>query len=103
VSIPTDTVHVQIANTTLHVPVLHDPKTTQALAARVHERILAIERQSNRIDTQAFAIQAALSFAHELEDLTEANRNDVRELMLSLDKIAETLRRLLDAISEASD
>ena len=66
---------VRIAEKTITVPIYHDRRTTLRLAKRLDERIQEIEKASERIDTQAFALEAALSFAAELA-AAEQERED---------------------------
>lgn len=91
-----DTIQVKIANVTVRVPVYLDEKTTRALAEQVSDHIKEIEGTASRIDTQAFALQAAHEFAAELHALKREQERDTRDLVVTLDAIATRLKELTD-------
>ncbi len=88
------TIQRKVAGVTLPVPIYQDEKTTSELIEMVNERVRDIEAQSTRIDTHAFALLAALSFAADLHETRQQREREGRELLKALRKIAESLRRL---------
>jgi cell division protein ZapA (FtsZ GTPase activity inhibitor) len=89
-------VEVTIAGSRIHVPIFGDEAVTKALAERVSQEVTAIEKSSERIDTQAFALQAAMAFAAESRRL-EANHNkEVAQLQVALDQLSAKLAELLE-------
>lgn len=89
-------IQVTVAGVKLSVPVLADPETTLRAAREVTRRIRLIERESARIDTQAFALQAAISLAEDLEARDQVQESDDAEMVLALEKLTEALRSLLE-------
>ena len=86
---------VRIAGKSITVPVYRDRRTTLRLVKLLDERIKEIEKASDRIDTQAFALQAALSFVAELADAEEAHEAETTETFNDLDRISKTLDELV--------
>ncbi len=86
---------VRIAGKSITVPVYRDRRTTLRLVKLLDERIKEIEKASDRIDTQAFALQAALSFAAELADAEEAHGAETTETFNDLDRISKTLDEMV--------
>ena len=93
-------IQARVGGTLLQVPIVDSPETTQGIIEAVNERLAEIERQSDRIDSQRFALQAAVSFASELAELKLNAEADQRELLHVLDKIASVLR---DAVARANE
>ena len=90
-----DSVEVTIAGSRIRVPIYRDEATTKALAQRVSQEISVIEKSSDRIDTQAFALQAAMRFAAETKDLEASHKKDVAQLQVALDELSSKLAELL--------
>jgi cell division protein ZapA (FtsZ GTPase activity inhibitor) len=88
-------VKVKLAGKTIEVPVYGDSQLTQKLAARVNQRIKEIEERSDRIDTQAFALEAALAFAAELEEIRKESEADRKAMHVELDRISKTVDKLI--------
>ena len=87
---------VIIAGRKLDAPVYEDKETTSRIVKRVNKRLKEIEKGSKRIDTQAFALLSAVSFAAELE-LSEAGRkDDVKEVLVALDRLSTALKELVE-------
>ena len=86
---------VRIAGKSITVPVYHDRRTTLRLVKLLDDRIKEIEKASDRIDTQAFALQAALSFAAELAEVEEAREQETTEMFNDLDRLSKTLDELV--------
>jgi cell division protein ZapA (FtsZ GTPase activity inhibitor) len=87
-------VKVKLAGKTIEVPVYGDSQLTQRLAARVNARIKEIEERAGRIDTQAFALEAALAFAAELQQLQNESEADRKTIYAELDRISKTVDKL---------
>jgi len=90
------TLRTKIGNVTLNLPIYRDKQTTQALAESVSEVVAEIEASADRIDTQAFALRAAYTFAYRLKELEEQNDADLRELLKALDGTASALQRIVE-------
>ena len=86
---------VRIAGKTITVPVYRDRRTTLRLAKRLDERIQEIEKASSRIDTQAFALEAAISFAAELADAEQEREEETTQVFNDLDSLSKTLDQLV--------
>lgn len=89
------TIRTRIAGTVLDLPLVEDEAYTAQIADKVTERFREIEAASPRIDTQAFALQAAFSFAAELERLTADREEETRELVHALARLAGRLEALI--------
>ncbi len=99
----TEWVEVALGRMPLKVPVIGDKATTLRVADRVNARLAEIEKQSDRVDSHAFALLAAMTFAAEIEELErqvaqEARRAEEecaaygRELLTELDALSSALR-----------
>jgi len=88
-------IQVQLGKAKILVPVCEDEETTRAIAERVTARLKQIEEESDRIDTHAFALQTAFSFATEVHALRGDSEQDTREITLALDKIATRLKEIV--------
>ena len=89
-------VEVKIGGKTIQVDVYQDKETTLRLAALVNKRIKQIEGQNDRIDTQAFALEAALSFAAQGEAAETGRKEDSKEMMIELERLSGALRAIED-------
>lgn len=95
-----DSMEVTVGGVKLVVPVFQDTITTNGIIQRVNDRLAKIEAGAARIDTQAFALQTAVSFAMELADLESKAEWDNRELLNALNAILKTLHKTIDAADE---
>jgi cell division protein ZapA (FtsZ GTPase activity inhibitor) len=87
---------VTIARATVQVPVVDDEETTLALVERVNDRIAEMEAHAARIDSTAFALQAAFAFAAELHRTQRDHTAADRELTLALERIIASLKEIVD-------
>ena len=87
-------VDIKIGGRTFNVPILKDEDTTYYVAKLVQERFNEIEKRSKRIDTQAFAIEAAMSFAFAQLDAEEALDANTSDLMKALGNLSQDLESL---------
>jgi cell division protein ZapA (FtsZ GTPase activity inhibitor) len=85
-------VRLKIGGKAVDAPVFEDVHTTRELAKKVTERLAEIEKASNRIDTQAFALIAAMSFAQEAEAMAKAQEAETEEMLRRLDDLSKRLR-----------
>jgi len=85
----------QVAGVTLQVPIYTDEATTNALIQQVNDRIEEIASTADRIDTQAFALLAALSFAADLHNQQTQHEQQQSNQLRALKKLTESLRSLL--------
>lgn len=88
------TLKKKVAGLTLNVPIYVDEATTDELVRKVTERIKQIEQESERVDTQAYAVLAALAFAAELRAEQDLREQHEADLLRSLRKVTEALRSL---------
>ena len=89
-------IEVVVGRVPLNVPIVIDKKTTLEIADEVNARLERIEDESGRIDTRAFALLAAISFAAELEQVQRERKDETREILLKLDEICDALEAALD-------
>ena len=89
------TIRTRIAGTVVELPLVRDEAYTAQIADKVTERFREIEAASSRINTQAFALQAAFSFAAELEHLNTEREEEIRELVHALANLAGRLEDLI--------
>ncbi len=96
------TMQVKVGGVTLTVPVCGDEETTEAIVARVEARLSEIEEKSTRIDSQAFALAAAMSFASDLHKATTARESDTEQFSDALEGLTEALEALLEDFQHSS-
>lgn len=95
-----ETVVVSLGNMNLRVPIYGSRSETIKLADRVNERLRAIEDRSERIDTQAFALEAALFFAAEAEQLRRAIEKAHEETETEIQEMTKAVSALNSALEE---
>ncbi len=86
---------VKLGGKTVEVPLYRDSRATLKLAERLNERLKAIEAQSGRIDTQAFALEAAFTFAAEAQRLGDDADADRVTTLKELERLSKTIDRLV--------
>ena len=86
---------VKVGGKTLEVPVFKDARTTLKLAEALNERMKFIEAASGRIDTQAFALEAALAFAAQAQALAESADADRVETFKELERLSRAVDKLV--------
>ena len=86
-----------VAGVTLDLPVYKDPETTEKIAQQVTARIKEIEEVSQRIDTQAFALTAAVMFAAEVAQQKEECDHDAADVVKALSAILARLEDIVEA------
>lgn len=91
-----DFVQARVAKVNLRLPLYRDKQTTLAIAEEVSARVAQMEEQAGRIDSQAFALQAAFAYAAELHAEKDERDADTRDLLKVLDRIAGQLKLLLE-------
>ena len=91
---------VKLGGKTVQVPVYRDEKTTLLLVNDVNERLREIEEGSARVDTQAFALQAAYLFAADLARERAAFSEDDEEVIKSLTRVQLALNGLLGVLAK---
>ena len=91
-----DKLRVRIGTLPVVLPVHIDRETTGKIAQQVEDRILRIEEESDTVDTQRFAVQAAYEFAAELHDLEQETRADTNALIKALESVAAQLKQLAE-------
>ena len=96
-------IEVKLAGVRLNIQPYGDPETTRRAAQEVTRLVREIEARSNRIDTQAFALEAALAFAAELDLKDQAQVKETKELLVAFDRLTEMLRTILDEFPPADE
>lgn len=89
------TLKVRLGATTIETPVVRDESTTAHIVETVNEKLREIEQGSARVDTQAFALQAAFAFAAELFQLREAVSRQEAQLLTALDQVHRALQEIV--------
>lgn len=89
-------VQARVAKVNLRLPVYRDEATTLSIADEVTAKVAALEAEAGRIDSQAFALQAAYAFAVALRQEKAGREEDNKELLKALDRIAGQLRNMLE-------
>ena len=88
---------ISIAGVTLTVPIHKNKQHTQRVVADIEKRLKDIQDRSRRIDTQAFALQAAYELAVELDRTTQSRRETAEQILDTLQDILQTLDELIAA------
>lgn len=96
-------IEVTLAGVRLNIRPYGDPETTRRAAQEVTRLLREIEARSNRIDTQAFALEAALALAAELELKDQDQVRETKELLVAFDRLTESLRKILDEFPPAEE
>lgn len=91
-------VQVTINKSTVEVPLVESVDVTEAIAARVTQMLLEIEGEGGRINTHAFALRAAHTFAAELRMCQEERARETMEVAKTLDRLASQLEELTSAL-----
>ena len=91
-----DAIEVKLGRVQAKVPIYKTEEDTLRLVDLINERLLEIEAQSDRIDTQAFALKAAYAFAVEAAKSDDEREQDTHEFFAAVHAIAEGLQELLD-------
>ena len=89
-------VEVRIANIPLKVRPYQSPEKTKAIAEQITEQVRAIEKTSGKIDTQAFALQAAYELAVELDIQRQRSAAETQELLRAVSMMADRLEALIN-------
>ena len=92
------TVNARIAGIQLDVPLYTDEERTRQIIQIVADKLQEIESASTRIDTQVFALLAAIAFAAQLDDQLQHAERDQRELVKALHGVLESIRKLINQL-----
>lgn len=90
---------VQVGRMTLEVSEQVDADTARNAAVNVEARLNAIEARATHIDTQRFALQAALELAIALEDAKQDNADDTKATLKALHGLQDQIARVLDLVT----
>lgn len=85
---------VKLGGKQVEVEVYKDTRHTLRLAESVSARLKAIESASGRIDTQAFALEAAFASAAEAQHLIDNAEADRAEMIKELDRLSRAVDKL---------
>ncbi|MCC6487668.1 MAG: cell division protein ZapA [Candidatus Hydrogenedentes bacterium] len=95
-------IQVKLGGKTVQVPVFQDEKTTLQIVASVNARLRDIEESSTRVDTQAYALQAAYLFAVDSIRAGQAADEGDAELLKNLVRIQVALKGILGDLAKPS-
>ena len=93
------TSRVDINGVKLDVPTYLDQETTQAIAQEVTDALRTVEANSERIDTQRFALEVCMKFATDLARERKRTTSTEDELGLQLASVntsVESMIKLLE-------
>jgi len=90
-----DRMQAEVAGKTIEVPVYGDRERTLDLVRRVTARFKAIESESDRIDTQAFALRTALSFAADLANAEAEHQAEQEDVFRRLEELGKRVDALV--------
>jgi len=104
-------IEVTVGRVPLKVPAVIDVATTLRVAEEVNARLKEVEGRGGRIDTYAFSLLTAMSFAAELEktrrtlaaerkENAREREQETRDLLAVLTTIREGLRAILEKAQE---
>jgi len=96
----------------LRIPVYIDAATTQAIVDDVNAMLKQIEQESARVDTQRFALLAAVHFATEVRRVQQdaeveiktkdsATGAEIAEVLAELSRLVDAVRETLEEAEEA--
>ena len=88
-------VNIRIGGRQFTVPVFDDVDNTFHLAKQLQERLTVIEDKAERVDTQAFAIEAAMQILHELQTSEDERNADTTDMMAELKRFSTRLDDLV--------
>jgi len=92
-----DFIRVAIGGIHMEVPLYGTPEHTRELAASVDEMLAAVEAESARIDSQQFALKAALAFAAQAADARAEVQQQTQALIRALSGFADRIEALAKA------
>lgn len=88
-------VNIRIGGRQFNVPVFDDVDNTFHLAKQLQARLTAVEEAADRVDTQAFAIEAAMRILHDLQQSEGDHEADTTEMMTELKRLSTRLDELV--------
>ncbi len=97
------TMQVKVGRRLLDVPICEDEETTRKIAKEIDDRIDAIEARSDRVDSIAYALTAAVELAIELHKARTDHERENKELFMALEKTEETIRRIAEKAEGAQN
>ena len=95
-------ISIQIAGVTLRVRPYQSRERTLKLAEAINARISQIEEESERIDSQRFALEACYGLAVDLAQATDATEELEAELIKALEEISTDLRGVVEDTRDIS-
>lgn len=90
-----ETIQVRLGGVSLTVPLYQNEEDTQRLAKEINDRLKEIESKATRVDSQAFALRLAYSYALEIELLKKKVRVDQREIEKALDELLNRFKAIV--------
>lgn len=90
-----DKMKVTLGGKAIEISVYRDQATTRRLVKEVNKRLAEVEKKSSRIDTQAFALEVAISLAGDLEESQKSLDEESKVLFKELDTISGTIDTLV--------
>jgi len=99
-------VDVTLGGLTLRVAPCATDEETAAAVERVNARLRELEAASSKVNTQAFALQAAYDFARQLAELrAQVNTEEVRtaEALAEVAREVEAFRARIEAATQTDE
>lgn len=90
------TVTAILGGAKIEIPIANDKESTLKAVERVNRHLKEIEKKSRRIDTQTFALLAAVAFAEEVEQIEADESAADAEIANALGNIADTLGEIVE-------
>jgi len=100
---PRDKIQLKVGSLPLPIPIYDDERTTRQIVKQVNDRLRQIEDESERVDTLAFALQAAVAFAADLHRARAEHAEENKDILVALHAIVESLRHIRDHAPAPTD
>ena len=91
---------LRLGNANVTVPIYQTKARTAEIVEALTQRLKAIEATSDRIDTQAFALQLAFEFAVRAAEAERVAEEETRDMARAMDRFLASLRALVQATRE---
>lgn len=82
---------------TMSLPVCKSKVNSVELVRQLEARLSRIEDESNKVDSLAFALQAAYELTVELEEEREARQSEIEEIELKLERLLQMFDKVFSS------
>ena len=96
-------VEVRIGGLSIRVPAHGSKEETQALVDRVNSRLQELEAASTKVNTQAFALQAAYEFARESDRIRQEAADTQLDLLGALQDLTGRIEAFREQVVESTE